>query len=524
MKKLSVFLCIFCFSTTIMAQTPGTLDLTFGNNGITLTDYSFNGDNNYAYTSALQADGKMVLGGKSTNNGAHNMTFMRYYSNGTLDDNFANGGIQVLQFGGSDDMLKDIAIQADGKIVGVGITTNSTNTRIAVVRLHIDGSLDTGFNGSGMKVIDFGPTIDAHGLSVAVQDNGKIIIAGYTMDENLFFNATICMLNTDGALDNSFGTSGIMAHDILSQENFMCNIGIQGDKIILGGMSFDDDFCSYVTLCRYHFDGSLDTGFGTSGIVSVQLDEVMIAGPEGDMCISDDGKIIYACDVEHDFAVLRFNSDGSTDNYFGNNGMVFTSMDANSSALAVAVQGDDKIIAAGLYNGDQGFDFVLVRYLVNGFLDPSFGADGNGVVITHASSGGYFYNDVIYSLFFQSDGKVVVSGYANTGETGADFAVARYHTGYHVGIEKPEQEELKLSVSPNPFTSETKLIFNLNEQKSIDIEVYNSLGTLVSSPIHEVCQPGEHQLNLDGESLAPGMYFLKTRVGDQVYSEKIIKK
>lgn len=527
MKKLYILILIFCFTKIIIAQIPGTLDLSFGNNGITLSDYSFNGNSNYAYASALQADGKIVLGGYSLVNGAKNMTFMRYYSNGTLDDNFASDGIQVLQYGGSDDEIKDIAVQTDGKIIAVGYTTNSTNTRIAIARLNSDGSLDNGFNGSGMKIIDFGSSIDAFGLSVNLMDNGNIIIAGYIRNDVLNYDAIICMLDPFGAMDNSFGTNGIMSHNILSQMNFMSEIGIHDNKIILGGMSFDDDFFGYVTLARYHFDGTLDTGFGTSGIVSVQLDEQMIAGPDGDMCISEDGKIIYACTSSeypgYDIAVLRFNSDGSIDNYFGNNGLVITSLENNSAARAVAVQEDDKIIVGGIYHNESGSDFILLRYLASGFLDPSFGADGNGVVITNASIGSVFYDDTIYSLFFQSDGKVVVSGHAKTEDTGMDFAVARYHTGYHVGVDQHIQEEWELSITPNPFSSETKLVFNLTEQKNIDIDVFNSLGAKVASPINSVFQPGKHELSWDGNDLSPGIYFLKMTVGDKIFTKKMIK-
>jgi len=521
MKKLLILLSGFCFSIMIIAQTPGTLDLSFGTNGITLSDYSFNGNSNYAYASALQADGKTVLGGYSLVDGVKNMTFMRYYSNGTLDDNFANDGIQVLLYGGSDDLLKDIIVQPDGKIIAVGYTTNSTNTRIAIARLNPDGSLDTGFNGSGTKIIDFGSSIDAYGLSVELLNNGNIIIAGYIKNEDMSYDATICMLDNFGALDNSFGTNGIMIHNILSQMNFMSNIGIRDNKIILGGMSFDDDFFGYVTLSRYNFDGSLDTDFGISGIVSVQIDDQMGAGPEGDMCISEDGKIIYACGASDypstDIAVLRFNSDGSIDNYFGNNGLVITSLENSSSARAVAVQGDGKIIVGGIYYSDSGYDFILVRYLASGFLDPSFGANANGVVITNASTGSIFYNDIIYNLFFQSDGKVVVSGRAETEETGVDFAIARYHTGYHVGIDKPVQDDWELSIMPNPTNGIINLDFaDNNIQKLV---VYDMSGKMII----EKAEIQQTQ-SIDLSSFKNGIYIISIQTDNEVFTSKIIKE
>lgn len=527
MKKLLVLFLNILFTTIIVAQIPGTLDLTFGNNGITLSDYSFNGNDNYAEASTLQADGKIVLAGHSSYSSVNNMTFMRYYSNGTLDDNFGNGGIIALIYGGSDDRVCDITEQADGKIISVGYTSNSTNTRIAITRLNTDGSLDTDFDGNGMKVIGFGSDIDAYGKSIAIQSDGKIIIGGYIRDENSDFDAVICRLNPNGTFDNNFGTNGIVNHNILSQMNFMNNVGIQDEKIILGGMSYDDDFFRFVTLCRYNTDGSLDTDFGTSGIVSVQIDDVNIAGASGDMCFSKDGKIVYACSVSdypnYDFAVLRFLSNGSVDNSFGNLGMVVTVMDGNSTAFSVAVQDDNKIIAGGLINNTNSYDFALARYHENGFPDTGFGIDGTGVVITHASNGSIFYDDVIYSLLLQDDGKVIVSGYANTQQTGTDFAVARYYTGCFVGMDEPMKNINKFTVAPNPFTIETKLCFKLSETKMVKVEVFNSSGLKVTSLIHKVLLQGEHQLHWDANDLTPGIYFLRTTIGEKVYSEKIIK-
>ena len=477
MKKLSLLILSMMSTFFLAGQTAGTLDLSFGNNGITLTDYSYNGVDNYSYASALQADGKIILGGYSVNNLHHNMTFVRYLPDGTLDNTFGNGGIKVLLFGGSDDYLEDLVIQPDGKIIAVGYTTytNSTNKQITVTRLNTDGSLDNSFNANGMTLINFGDSVNAYGRSVALQDDGKIIVGGHVTftDQDPEINGTICRLTSSGVLDNTFGVNGMISHDILSQWNYMTQVAIQDEKIILGGMSIRSaDNARFVTLCRYNPDGSLDTGFGTSGVTSVENSvAISVNASRSGMCISEDGKIILADYVvvgwyDSDLAVWRFHPDGSPDNYFGNAGIVVTAMEGSSGAAAVAVQADGKIIAAGYHKSPEpgSYDFVLVRYLDNGDLDATFGTEGTGVVISNVSPD-IWYADKCSSLLLLDDGKLLASGYAKTDHQNPDFAIARYHTGCFVGIDKPVQNESMFTITPNPFASVTKLDFKLSETK-----------------------------------------------------------
>jgi len=534
MKKLSLLLLSMISTFFLAGQTPGTLDFSFGNNGITLTNYSNNGDNNYSYASALQADGKIVLGGHSVNGGVDNMTFVRYNPDGTLNYDFNAGGIKVFQqFAGSDDRVEALIIQPDGKIIAVGYTTNSTNTQMTVTRLNTDGSLDNSFNANGMTLINFGNTVNAYGRSVALQDDGKIIVGGYIefTDQNPEVNGAICRLTSSGVLDNTFGVNGMISHDILSQWNYMTQVAIQDEKIILGGMSIRSaDNARFVTLCRYNTDGSLDTGFGTSGVTSVENSvAISVNASRSGMCISEDGKIILADYVvvgwyDSDLAVWRFHPDGSTDNYFGNAGIVVTAMEGSSGAAAVAVQADGKIVVGGWHYTPVplSYDFVLVRYLENSYLDINFGTEGTGVVITNASSSAGLF-DISYSLLIQEDGEILASGVAETDNTGYDFAVARYHAGLNIGVEKTEQDAWELTIYPNPFTEETKLVFKLAEESIVKVEVYNAFGIKVTELTHRSYTKGEHQLRWDGGGVAAGVYIIKMTVGDMVYTEKVVK-
>ncbi len=532
MKKLSLLILSLISTFFLAGQTPGTLNVSFGNYGITLTDYVNNGNDNYSEASAQHTNGKIVLGGFSVNNSAWNITIACYYSNGTINLNFANQGIKVLEFGGSDDQLTDLAIQPDGKIVFVGYTDNGTKTQMLAGRLNVDGSLDNSFSGNGMNVIDFGPLTDSHGLSMALLDDGKIIIAGYIHeDQNQINHIAMCRLTSNGFIDNTFGVNGLITYDYNDLWCYPDNVLIYDEKILLGGIFIDgDDFMRYVTLSRYNLDGSVDYGFGNSGYSTFQLDGAEVAVPShSDMCMTADGKIVYATHVKpvwlaKDFAVLRFNPDGSPDNSFGNSGMVVTEMIGDSYASAIVAQNDGKIVASGAVRSPdpESHDFVLVRYLDNGDLDASFGAEGTGVVITNVSPE-IWYADKSYSLMILINGKFLVSGYAKTDHQNPDFAMACFHSGLNVGIETRDAAEIYLSINPNPVADQAILSFSLKEAVTVRAEVINNFGSIVTSITDKYYPEGEHQIRWDGSGLAAGVYIIKMTVGDMVYTEKLVK-
>ena len=528
MKKLSLLILSMISTFFLAGQTPGTLDLSFGNNGITLTDFS--GEDNGCQSSAIQADGKIVLGGYAYDGSNDNFSFTRYLPDGTLDNTFGSGGIMTVVFGGSGDELIDIAIQADGKIVAVGYTDSGTSvSNMVLMRLNTDGSLDNTFSNDGTVLIDFGPGTNSYGMSLDLQDDAKIVAAGYLFDMADDIQSALCRLNPDGSLDNSFGSNGIIIHDILSKKNFINNVVLQGEKIIIGGLSYIDGDEVFVTLSRFHSDGLLDMSFGVSGNVEIGIPiDTWILSPEGDMCLDDEGRIIFACYVsgiagDH-IAVLRFlQSNGYPDNSFGEYGMTVTPIEGNTRAYAVTTQYDGKIIAGGYQWIEDHADFAMVRYLEDGTPDSTFGAEGTGVVITSASSGGTYPDNRIHSLNMQADGKIVAAGSAHSVTGSTDFVVARYYSGLNVGIEMQETSDINLCINPNPVTDKTIISFKLKEPGMVQAEVINTTGKIVSMITDELYYKGKHQLRWDGSGLAAGVYIVKMTVGDMIYTSKIVK-
>jgi uncharacterized delta-60 repeat protein len=405
---------------TPMALANGSLDTSFGAGGKVVTAIGSSDD--YASSIAIQSDGKIVVAGYLWNGSGYDFALSRYNPDGSLDTSFGMGGKVTTAIGLSNGYANSVEIQSDGKIVVAGFSRNGSDADFALVRYNVDGSLDTSFGIGGIVTTAIGSTSEvAH--SLAIQSDGKIVAAGYSDNES-DVDFALVRYNVDGSLDTSFGVGGIVTTAVGSSFDEVYSVVIQSDgKIVAAGHSWngsDSDFA----LVRYNVDGSLDTTFGIGGKVTTAI------GSSEDLVTSvvtqGDGKIVAAgisYDERYsDFALVRYNVDGSLDTTFGIDGIVTTVIGSESSyAYSIKIQGNGKIVAAGHSGSGGGRDvFALARYNVDGSLDTSFGIDG--IVTTAIGSS----SDYAYSVAIQSNGKIVAAGYSWNGSND-DFALARYN-------------------------------------------------------------------------------------------------
>src|SRR3990167_2042134 len=342
MNKLIKFYILFLTVLSIFSAS-GELDTTFGTGGIVTTiigSGSFKSD--VAYSVAIQSDGKIVVTGSSYN-GGNDFALVRYNTNGSLDTKVTTSN----DF--SADVAYSVAIQSDGKIVVAGSSDNNgSNNDFALVRYNTNGSLDTTFNSTGIVTTAIGSSSDV-GRSVAIQSDGKIVVAGYSYNgSNNDF--ALVRYNTDGTLDTTFNSTGIVTTAIGSSTDAANSVAIQSDgKIVVAGYSnngSDYDFA----LVRYNTDGSLDTTFNSTGIVTTAIGSSTDAA--NSVAIQSDGKIVVAGysynGSDYDFALVRYNTDGSLDTTFNSTGIVTTAIGSSSDyANSVAIQSDGKIVVAG---------------------------------------------------------------------------------------------------------------------------------------------------------------------------------
>jgi uncharacterized delta-60 repeat protein/uncharacterized repeat protein (TIGR01451 family) len=386
---------------------PGTLDPSFGTGGEVTTDF---GGSDSAEAVAIQSDGKIVAVGGTFSFPSGDFALARYNADGSLDPSFGSGGKVTTDFGGFD-AASAAVIQPDGRIVAAG---RSGSGDFALARYNTDGSLDTTFGNGGKLTTDFGGFDAAFG--VALQADGKIVAAGQGGPGGGF---ALARYNTDGSLDPSFGSGGEVTTHFTSGFEVVIAVAIQLDgKIVVTGQTFAGGFQQFA-LARYNTDGSLDTSFASGGIVATNFGFDSAFG--GALAIQPDGKIVAAGRAGTDFLLARYNGDGSLDATFGSGGIVTTDFGGTvfDAAFGVALQSNGKIVAAGgTFNGFVGpsADFALARYNPDGSLDASFGSGGK----VTTDFGGF---DVARSVALQADGKIVAAG---TGGAGSDFALARY--------------------------------------------------------------------------------------------------
>jgi uncharacterized delta-60 repeat protein len=413
----------------------GDLDPKFGNGGKVFTHIGF-GDR--VASLAFQPDGKIIAAGASASRGifsSSDFAIVRYNVDGSLDTSFGAGGKVTTDFFDYEDYINAVALQTDGKIVAVGRARDGALAYFGLARYNKDGSLDSTF-GSGGKVVTsfFGYGDDAHAL--AIQPDGKIVVAGTSFsassipgDDGPNANFGLARYNSNGSLDPTFGFGGKVTTDF-GNFDIITAIAIQPDgKIVAGGDTTNKDTNTDFALARYNKDGSLDPSFGSGG--KVVTDFVRQPDFVAGLALQPDGKIVVAGDVSTDtsphsdvdgFGLARYNKDGSLDSTFGSGGKVITEGEL-IAAYAVAIQPNGKIIAAGLAirNRSNG-DFALARYNSNGSLDPGFGS--GGIITTDFTP-----SDQAFAMGFQSDGKVVAGGAAYDAQVGNGFALARYDVG-----------------------------------------------------------------------------------------------
>lgn len=420
-KFLFLLVFVFClFNTSVQVKAaPGDLDTSFGNGGKVITDL---GAGDLSRTILVQPDGKILaLGQKSQNVEITFITLTRYNSNGSLDTTFGSNGTTSLHVGFST-FPSGMILQPDGKIVVAYTVQHSlfllSMRDFGVARFESNGSFDSSFGSGGTVLTDFAGEEDLP-RSVALQPDGKIVVVGGVKISNVS-KFGMARYNTNGSMDTSFDSDGLATPDTGSG-GFLTKIVVQPDgKILVGGRagSTNADFM----LARYNADGSPDNTFGTNGRVNTDF-----AGLEDmalDLRLLANGKIIacgYATtNLAQDLALARYNSDGTLDTSFGTNGKVTTDFfGGNDNAASMAIQSNGKIILAGVATNNGNQDFAIARYNSNGSLDPSFSQDGKQTTA-------FLDTESASSVALQPDGKIVALGYTWSSAIGDNLALARY--------------------------------------------------------------------------------------------------
>lgn len=414
-----VLIAALIFATRAEAE-AGTLDPTFGTNGIVVTDLG--GPSDTGGNIVMQPDGKIVVAGSaeldSNFPGFRTPVIVRYNPDGTLDNTFGTSGKVTAVLRGP----TRIALQTDGKLVLGG----SLNGGLALTRYTSTGRLDNTFGTDGVASAGQDGNFSLLFGDLAIQADGKIVVVGTQETGGHTYPSVIARFNENGTLDEDFRIKFFDDTNFPdSLQHYLRAVALQPDgKIIMTGDMIGKEGENYITLGRLTTgqDPWLDPSFGTNGQGTVVTPLANFMQGQGALAIQPDGNIVIAGTmtdsynpVNENLVLARYNSDGALDTTLAGSGIVITELGQNEMGSDVAVQTDGKIIVVGKrYNGTDS-DLLLVRYNSNGSLDTTFG-DGGKVISDLGGS-----SDSARGVVLQGDGKILTVGTKD-----GDAALARF--------------------------------------------------------------------------------------------------
>ena len=388
-------------------------------------DSSFNPSSGYtlfrppSFTNArgvetvLQPDGKIVVAGWGNNGANDDLLVARFSRDSSLDASFGTGGfVRYNASGDGNDRALGAALQSDGRILvtGYAMVRGSAKRDVIVLRLNTDGGFDATFGSGGVSIYSGAGDGTDIGFGVAVQQDGKILVAGEsgtaTSQDGL-----VLRLLSDGSLDGTFANNGRFVFNGTGNElDRFFGARLQADGRIVAFGATAKAGKSDALMVRLLQTGALDASFGSGGAVAYD-------GPAGqndyasDLALQADGRIVItgAVGTAESFSVFvaRYDPSGQPDSGFGSAGTVIYRSPADRFfyGYSIALQPDGRLLVAGTGSNGSNNDIFVMRFNGNGSLDEGFGS--SGVALSNISSG---REDAAYCLVLQSDGRIVVTG------------------------------------------------------------------------------------------------------------------
>jgi len=361
-------------------NSDGSIDNTYGISGYSNANIGTNDDR--ALAAGVQSTGKIISATYASQGNSYDMFLSRYNADGTFDNVFGIGGTfkySIGSFINGVDKPAALKILSGDKILIAAQIQNTASTDVGLLMFNSDGTPDNSWATAGQSIIDFGTNSSDDITSMAIQADGKIVIGGHSTSTGNF-NFIAVRFNADGSVDNGFGTSGKVSIDIGTASNDQCfSIAIQPDgKVLLAGTTNalgNNDFATV----RLNSDGSMDNGFDADGKVITGV-SANHDNPRA-ILLQTDGKIIVAGNGgnTNDFEIVRYNNDGSLDLSFNSTGKRIHDLGAFEQIFTAVLQNDGKFMLGGFAN--NGNSMVLARYNIDGSNDITFGTNG---VLMHA--------------------------------------------------------------------------------------------------------------------------------------------
>lgn len=462
-----------------------------------------------------QSDNKIIHG-----YGGYNSTygvFSRINSNGTLDTTFGDNGYYELSTNTtsvlqpeSNYTMVEFEVQNDNKIVSAGRRESLAASTFCISRLNSNGGLDTTFNSTGFLEVSFGAGV-SRGNCMKLQNDGKILVGGRSGSSSQYFS--ILRLNSDGTFDTSFGTLG-KVQTLMIGQSLPYSIALQSDgKILMGGYVLNNPNGYDFALVRYLSNGTLDTDFGTNGIVITAI-STLFSDSIRKVLVQLDGKIVVVGNYadssgESRVTIVRYMSNGTIDTSFATNGIYISEYYGGSYDAEMQIDGKI-VVSAETYVSDLGYNkFNVIRINANGLIDSDFNVSNVNFPISENSGAS--------SIVILPDNKILVGGQK------APDSICNTSPGILVRINPGtlstnEFEDNNFVVYPNPTIN--FISFDNSIAQFQKATLFNYLGQEVA--FQSLNSSSEEQIDIS--SFLSGVYLLKLENNLSQKTIKIIKK
>lgn len=499
----------------------GTLDSDFDGDGIRIDSFD-NNTSDVGQAVVVLPDNKVLVAGYAEIQGDKDIVLLKYNTDGSPDMAFSGDGKVSFNLGtGYNDVAHSLALQPDGKILIAATTDNASSSySFVVLRLRPDGVADSSFGTAGYVTIATGSsTAYADYLSVN-NATGTIAVGGSTSGA-----LTIYQLHADGSMDNNFGTAGrVTLTPPASYNYYMAELayGPDGKIVTSGQYYFGSDQQFYTN--RLNTDGTPDQTFSVDGIVTTLFSNGSHDNAYA-MLVQADGKIVvggYSTDgVHYSFAVLRYDTDGTLDLTFNGTGKnIITSPGTDGYVLGLAQASDGKYLLGGLVYASSAPRYAVVRLYADGRVDSTFGTDG--LTLTNIHNVGFQQANAIAQA---PNGRIVQTGGAGKTITESNIATVRYLSGLHIGIQDLSTAPQGALIYPSPLQPTETLRYALATDERVTIQLYSLDGRLVQTLL--TGQPrtaGAQSETLSiPDTLPAGAYILRLTAGTVSCAIQVVK-
>ncbi len=500
MKKVLQLVSTVCiFFNSGFAQSPGELDITFGDSGYTLTDpIDFSGE--FYWDIITLADDKIVKVGYTQDRGDSDIIIGKFEADGSPDSTFGNNGFLVIDLSmGGDEDARGVYELPNGKLLITGYRESVASLDGFIMRLNPDGSIDPSFGtANGHTPFNTGDNLMAYGRTIRTVGNeiyvGASAIVGGQVD--------MCVFNFTqaGALDASFSTAGVATMDINGEDDQLFTMDITNNgSFVLGGISDSSDhqlgvvakFSAFGTPTSFGGNGSytFDMGSGNNEVYDLFVDandKVVFTGNHGNA-------------PNIDGFVTRLNADGTIDHTFASNGTMVSNPGASISVFfrSVMQTADNGIVAIGNTDGANQ-EIYAMMLTSSGGLNADFGGNGEASITPSVSTNTL----VTAGGALQTDGSIVIGGYLKGSGINYEnmFLLRMLSTADQTSIFEKTSEVI--SVYPNPVVDR----FTVKMENVNRVQMISTVGQVVASwnaqtnyAVPNGITPGVYLLNIEAE-------------------------